>query len=382
MSELVVVCHTLESVNSDIRQTARNLQTAAQRISRAAVAAAAIRDEEGRPDSSARQLATSLEAAVRQLQATVTLLMMAVQAGSAFVQRTVGNVPGGSGAVGALGGVALAGVVSDAESEPTNGTGGASEVVPDPPYSGALGPYEVLPDDMALSEADIRNTRTSQGSLGDCGCIALLDAIIAHDPAMASGIVTDQGNGTYTVALHEGGEIQNIRLQGTAPRGAAAAKSLTGGTRRPGFPTLVEKALAHKLGGYVNLNEVPIPYVYEKVLGCEADHFPTRQGVADDIVAAMSRGPVLAQTPPCDMQLGLIDTTVKAWAVPKHAYAVISVEGSGPHARIHVRNPWGEAGREENATHERAADLFLSEADFISLFDWVHCVKEGQQAWA
>lgn len=114
----------------------------------------------------------------------------------------------------------------------------------------AQGRFDYLPLFLGGSFG-IRGDQVRQGSLGDCWLLATMAALADANPDAIREMITDNGDGTYTVKLWIDGKRESYVVDGDfivndgVPRYA-------GGNREPNvlWPLVLEKAVALAMGGY------------------------------------------------------------------------------------------------------------------------------------
>lgn len=360
----------LSSVNGDIRRLTGHVHGQASALLRTAAAAAAVRDDEGRPDPVSQAMAGQLEHAARQLAQAAALLAQAAREGQSFVDRTVGGAGGGEGDARSLGALATATAFGAVGSD---GPGGG-DAVEDPATTGDLGPYTHFTGLISLSLGAIVGSRTSQGNWGDCGLIAAVDAVRLTQPAILARNCRANPDGTYTVRLYPDGGPVDIIISASAPAAAAGSYGRGSDHPTPSVVTLYEKAIAvHTGNGYGGLDRFATQEALRLVTGQMYDRRQPPPGLAT-IAAALGRGPVAAVSGAVSAPLAL---GRRAWdqdVVPHHAYAVAGITEranttSGvSETVIHLVNPWGVRGSETIGGPLRADELWLTEAQFWDSF--------------
>lgn len=189
----------------------------------------------------------------------------------------------------------------------------------------------------ALFPRSPRATDAVQGGIGDCFLVAALAAIATADPNRIRELVTDNGDGTFTVHFADG----DVRVD---------ADPLP--TQNAMWVAVIEKAYALRVGGYDDLNRGGWPEdVFAALLGTDSEVFdpdsswspPWDRGrnsnvspdeTFDRIEAALDNGqPVTAAV---FGELG-IETG--------HALTVMDVFEVDGQKYVELRNPWGVEGK-------------------------------------
>jgi hypothetical protein len=231
--------------------------------------------------------------------------------------------------------------------------------------------------------------QTQQGALYDCTVIATLGAVAGHRPEVISQSIRENGDGTYTVSLHEtvrgddgiarptGRQIELSLTPDLPTPTARPGESALAATQGTAWCALLEKAVAgvdqtwddDRRGQWENrwavekgaagIPEGPIPEGYERLnrgawplepselltqlTGEESALyvFPTEDDAQDrvkhHIEHQLAEGkPVLVGTRPLDAEAGEFELPKKLYGA--HAYEVVAVDGD----MLHLRNPWNE----------------------------------------
>ncbi|MBM4398293.1 MAG: hypothetical protein FJ087_21715 [Deltaproteobacteria bacterium] len=230
-----------------------------------------------------------------------------------------------------------------------------------PAYGAVKGKPFVREED---DKGDIDMDDVSQGRLGDCYFVAALAAVAGRNPEAIRSMITDHGNGTYTVRFKEGGAVlvdNQLPLQG--PDNPAYADL---GDRDADGPelwvALVEKAWAKLKGGYEQIRGSKIRMsstdAMEAVTGKRTTTYYTSSTPDDRLLKALDEAcakgmPATAGVHTKDRFDEATITTMKGKGVYcNHAYAVVSVDTGSK--TIELYNPWGK----ETARPKLAIDEF------------------------
>ncbi len=103
---------------------------------------------------------------------------------------------------------------------------------------------EVFLDCVALSDV-------VQGQVGDCYFVAALASIAMHNPELLENMITDNGNGTYTVSF--GGDLGNVTVDddfAVNSSGNSVYAQTGSGSGTKLWVAIIEKAFAQTNGSY------------------------------------------------------------------------------------------------------------------------------------
>lgn len=136
-------------------------------------------------------------------------------------------------------------------------------------------------------------TDVNQGALGDCWFLTGLGAVARTDPDLIRDNITDNGDGTYTVTLHERRDGRlvpvEVTVDGTFPvydsNGKPAYQDVSDGDET--WAMLYEKAWAQHEGGYDEIVGGSAEDSLEAITGREFDRHDPRDMDDDDLVAAL-----------------------------------------------------------------------------------------------
>lgn len=185
-----------------------------------------------------------------------------------------------------------------------------------------FGPGGPSPDDI------------NQGSLGDCWAVAALIAVAKTDPGRIERLITDNGDGTYTVHLATGDQVVDADLP-TKDGGPAYARLGRGGST---WVAIVEKAYAQsRQDSYHGIHGGNEREALKQIFGIESDH-----GSPSDHRAAFQAA--IRAGKPATASVDMHDLIPSYDEGSNHALAVVGVSGSGPDAIYTIRNPWNGTG--------------------------------------
>ena len=209
-------------------------------------------------------------------------------------------------------------------------------------YPGPTGHFGFLPifGPDGPSAADI-----VQGKIGNCAVMAGWAGLAAMRPDLIRSLITDHGDGTYTVHFVDG-DIRvddefGFRDGQTGERFLYAGGPITPAT--PLWPAIVEKALA-----------VRADDDYDELSGDNAADAWSSVGATTETIGW--RGPIADSPGAVAAKAG--DALADGYAVAVvsfgafgfgggHGWTVLAVEGAGDDALVTIRNPWGQLGFSE-----------------------------------
>jgi hypothetical protein len=242
--------------------------------------------------------------------------------------------------------------------------GGLPEPAPDPKKDPALNPnsesehvkgatYEAVKGKAFVKGAadtkDIDPNDVSQGQLGDCYFVAALAALAHQSPETLRQRVKENGDGTYTVTFHEGGDVV---VDGRFPTKNGNVQFASKGDESPAegaelWVMLIEKAWAKLKGGYEDIRG-------SKVRMSSTDAMQAITGKETRVLRPGSMNEAELFTVLADAQakgwpatLGVKNLTdvneIKAakatGLVPNHAFAILKVDQAAKTLTLY--NPWG-----------------------------------------
>lgn len=200
---------------------------------------------------------------------------------------------------------------------------------------GHFGHFPLFGDAGVPRPSDVR-----QGGIGDCGVMAALAALVTADPEAVRRLVTDHGNGTYTVHLATGDVTVDDQLPYVIGmhRTTYARQGASGAL----WPAIVEKALAVANGGYEALDGLGAANAFSGLTASTDSIASTRDpGLDDADVAELDRR--------LDEGAAAVALSDDAFGFGEgHAWTVVAVAGTGAAASVTLRNPWGRLGMERD----------------------------------
>lgn len=198
----------------------------------------------------------------------------------------------------------------------------------------------------------IRGDQVRQGGLGDCWLLASMASLADQNPDLIREMITDNGDGTYTVKLWVDGKRQDFTVDGDFLVGDDGMPVYAGGSQQPNvlWPMILEKAAAQAKGGYEEISGDRPSTAFELFLGDKGkeDHYggPADwfdEDISPEKLAEMhDQGYVMAAsshqkwfTSKSSYSAG--DATV----IYGHAYQVADVHvGDNGEVSVTVLNPW------------------------------------------
>lgn len=377
MSELTDLCAELDYLASHLGQQVEQLNGLARTLEREAEGLRAQFVRSSGPEGRAGQDAVnSLVSAARASETSAREVAAAARAGADYARRNASGQGGG--------------VTPTRQASPEGGRdGGAATgeagrgaaLSSEPVTNDQLGPYVQFEGSVPLDAATVATSWSHQGALGDCGLVAACDGLLRKDPGAVASAVTENADGTYTVALHPGageGRTNVHTLSASAP--ARAARSHFGGHGADlvawSWVTLVEKAFAADRGSYTDLKGIDPGQVLTALTG-KSYRYGTAPGL-ETIATMLQRGPVIVATKltlspsPFGRGPSRREADVRS-VVERHWYSVVAVRESvsptGTAYEVVLANPWGVG------TRDATAYLCLDEASFLECFAHV-CYEE------
>ena len=230
---------------------------------------------------------------------------------------------------------------------------------PDP---ATVAPKEGKHDDQVLygkeagDKTDVSETDIHQDGLGDCYLLSSIGEIARIKPDLIKQMIKDNGNGTYTVTLHQpktgigyligkitGEEFEDVKVTVDANIGTNAVDSGGGqaeaGGKKEIWVQVLEKAYAKLHGGYDKIDHggwaAP---AMETLTGKKAKGKPASSVTVADLEDAVKTGKPM-----------VMDTAAPVPGAPNpyklvgpHAYMLESIRTDKSGAKfVTLRNPWG-----------------------------------------
>ncbi len=227
-----------------------------------------------------------------------------------------------------------------------------SEHVSDPTYEKVKGkPFIKEEDDTD----EVAMDDVSQGRLGDCYFVAALAAIANKNPDAVRRMIKDNGDGTYTVTFHEGGEVV-VDDQFPTQGGQVAYARPGDQDAKDGkelWVMLIEKAWAKLKGGYEEIRGSKVRMKSEDAMEALTGNKTTTiyTSSKDDktllelLAAAADKG--LPMTAGVYTQDRFDQETLQKMRSQgvhaNHAYAVVNVDRAK--GTVELYNPWGKETR-------------------------------------
>lgn len=182
-----------------------------------------------------------------------------------------------------------------------------------------------------------------QGALGDCYLLAALAALAHEHPGAIRRLITDHGNGTYTVHLPTG----DVTVDDQLPVVVDEQLSPTYAQPAPSgalWPAIIEKAAAVASGGsYEMIDGLVWPGNSFDLISTTAGSIgrirepALEDGDVDALQAAVEQGRPAVALSSAGFGMG-----------GAHAWTVVAVTGTGSSTRVTLRNPWGHLGMERD----------------------------------
>ena len=130
-----------------------------------------------------------------------------------------------------------------------------------------------------------------QGELADCYLFAALGAIVVTDPNKIRHMITDNGDGTYTVRFHGIGHFSDATQTVTAD--FVQHKHGQAGRRGAFWPLVIEKAYAKQKGGLDKIGHGGWPgVVIDDLTNVSASTFDPREETVEYIMAKLTQAHV------------------------------------------------------------------------------------------
>jgi len=197
---------------------------------------------------------------------------------------------------------------------------------------------------------DIDPNDVSQGRLGDCYFVAALAALAKQSPETLRKVITDNGDGTYVVHFHEGGDVV-VDSRFPMKNGQVQFAEEGDQDQEKGaelWVMLIEKAWAKLKGGYEVIRGSKVRMsstdAMQAISGKDTRTIRPAAMSGDQLIEALAD----AEAKGWPVTIGVKNVSdaeevkkVKATGlVPNHAFAVMSVDKGAK--TITVYNPWGK----------------------------------------
>lgn len=188
-----------------------------------------------------------------------------------------------------------------------------------------------------------------QGAVGDCWLLASFAAIADSDPGRIRDLITDHGDGTYTVHFDDGDITVDDQLPYTIV-GGRPTPVYAGSAESPLWPAIVEKAMAMRMGGSYNDISGDWGKTAFEAVGSDThtvDLNPRRRRDPSDTSVFNDLEQQLFD------QDSVVANSFGAFGMGAgHSWSVVETENDNGRW-VTIRNPWGSDGiREDETTGE------------------------------
>ncbi len=225
-----------------------------------------------------------------------------------------------------------------------------------------------------------------QGDIGDCWLVATCDVVALRNPDLIKRLITDHGDGTFSVVFQRYDRDQRryvpetIRVTNQFYCAPHSTKPVYGhtSTGELWFP-VIEKAYAAWKGGYDGAYS-GYPYeIFEALLGREGRHFDLDVTSTEAVWRTLQKRDaagelMVAWSKVASPSLHFANTGL----VADHAYAVFGVFEKDGERRVLLRNPWGENPWASKAggfvVEQSRGVLSMKLEDFRRFFTGLGCV--------
>lgn len=193
-----------------------------------------------------------------------------------------------------------------------------------------------------------------QGQMNNCFLVAAMSAVAEQDPAAIEGIIRDNGDGTFTVTLHQydkgglfgtgsGWEPVEITVTPDFPGNAAQLSGDSADGAQEIWPQLIEKAYAQLEGGYAGFVDGGSPaHALSTLTGHGADsHAPGDLGF-EQLSSDFDDGDAITFLAPETFEGEAAQLAQDHNVVGWHTYSVADTftdQNGVP--MVELRNPWG-----------------------------------------
>lgn len=240
-----------------------------------------------------------------------------------------------------------------------------------PDVTDDLGSYKPL-GPIDNSDANIQPDMIKQGQVGDCWFLAGLGAVAKDDPEFLQQHMRQNPDGTWTVTMYKDGKPVDIVVEPTVPENGAKAPDGS-----DNFASIYEKAAAEYFGGdYEDIDGGQSSDAFEAITGQPAE----KSGELDlkEIQDRLKDGPVAVGTEDDDALFWWEEEVENKEIVPNHAYIVDEVKEVDGELKIHVLNPWGPAGGQDEDGQNKVGDMWMTEEEYKKNFDSVYSAKSSK----
>lgn len=230
--------------------------------------------------------------------------------------------------------------------------------------------YDWLPGTLFVDGAKAEDVL--QGSIANCYMVAAFASVARNTPELIENAISDNGDGTYTVRLHDvssyggtSGQVE-IVVDGELAVSGSSLQYAKGSDRSELWVPLLEKAFAQWKGNFEAIgNGGSAGMVMSALTGRRSESislgstYLTDDQVFDKIKSTLDRnGAVAAGTHGKDRTDLYTNSGMYAW----HAYTVMGVSEENGTKYVELRNPWGRSEPTGNGPDDGV--FKLSVADF------------------
>ncbi|MEZ0472768.1 C2 family cysteine protease [Luteimonas salinilitoris] len=237
------------------------------------------------------------------------------------------------------------------------------------PIEGETTPFaQGTGDPHAVAPNDVR-----QGQMNNCFLVAAMSAVAEQDPGAIEEMIRDNGDGTYTVTLHQydkgglfgigsGWEEVQITVTAEFPESAAQASGDVADDAQEIWPQLIEKAYAQLTGGYGGFEAGGSPAdALSALTGESADSRPPGDLGFEDLQASFEDGDAITFLAPETFEGEAAQLAQEHNVVGWHTYSVSDVFVQDGVQMVELRNPWGSG--DVTLPYSEAQQIFLSISD-------------------
>ena len=227
--------------------------------------------------------------------------------------------------------------------------------------------YEHRDVDAPLFDGGADVSDVDQGRLGNCSLMAALASLADTNPGFIENMITDNGNGTYTV--HFGGELGDVTVDDDFALDRHGnplyARTDTGDGSPELWVAVIEKAYAQANGGYEGIESRWTRDVLTDLTG--HDDFtvaPPSRFTPGQMHTALEEGRSVIATSHPRAEGEAVQN--EAGIVRNHAYTVLDVRTVDGETQVLVRNPWGHAENGSDSIDD--GEFWMSWDDFVTNF--------------
>jgi hypothetical protein len=212
---------------------------------------------------------------------------------------------------------------------------------------------EVFVDGVSYTDID-------QGQVGDCYFLAALSGIALTNPEYIEQMITDNGDGTYTV--HFGGSMGDVTVDDDFAVDGNGNKLYSGtgdGATPELWVAIIEKAYAQEHGGYGPIEGGRTEQAIQEITGQSGFEIVSTSDVTpEQIETALGEGRIVTASS---------NTTANGnGIVSNHAYVVLEVRDGPNGPEVRVYNPWGQT--EVGTDDANDGSFWMSMDDFNASF--------------